>query len=210
MDPGRGPCSVLSYHVVDSLLHSIFRISLFWWIYMQLPSTMLTPQDVVVNSCQDPRVKALHLRCSKADPFGAGITIYLGRTGHTICLVSALLRYMTLRGLSQGPLFLFQDGSMLTKPRLLAGIWEALAPYGADSRLLMGHSFRIGAATAVAEAGLDDSMIQMLGRWHSSTYHRYIRASPSLLALVSPRLLGPIISPSDHSTASQGPWQFIL
>ena len=45
-----------------------------------------------------------------------------------------------------------------------------------------GHSFRICAAAA---RGVEDSLIQNLGRWHSSAYLRYIRISRSLLASVS-------------------------
>ena len=57
-------------------------------------STMLSPQDVSVDSHQNPRAVSIHLRQTKADPFSAGVTIYLGRTDHVICPVMALLGYL--------------------------------------------------------------------------------------------------------------------
>ena len=38
-----------------------------------------------------------------------------------------------------------------------------------------GHSFRIGAATAVAHAGIPNSTIKPLGRWRSSAFTRYLQ-----------------------------------
>jgi hypothetical protein len=37
-----------------------------------------------------------------------------------------------------------------------------------------GHSFRVGAATTAARAGLCQATIKMLGRWESSAYKRFI------------------------------------
>ena len=37
-----------------------------------------------------------------------------------------------------------------------------------------GHSFRIRAATTAGLAGVEDSTIQMLGRWHNAAFLRCI------------------------------------
>ena len=44
------------------------------------------------------------------------------------------------------------------------------------------HSFRIGGASAAASAGVSDSVIQILGRWSSDTYRRYLRLSDQLIS----------------------------
>ena len=152
-------------------------------------SRRLGVQDVSVDSHQAPRVVSVHLRHSKNDPFGNGVTIYLGRTQRPICPVAALLGYLARRGNSPGPLFLFRDGSTLSRQRLVRRMQQALAPYGVDYSHLTGHSFRIGAASAASRAGIEDSMIQTLGRWRSSAYLRYIRIPGQMLAATSERLL---------------------
>ena len=150
---------------------------------------MLSPQDVSVDSHNDPSSVMVRLRRSKADPFGAGVTIFLGKTGQSICPVAALLSYMVLRGSTPGPLFKFQDGSPLSKPKLLADLRQALEHQGFDCVGITGHSFRIGAASTAARVGLEDSLIQTMGRWRSSAYLRYIRIPGRTLAATSARLV---------------------
>ena len=162
-------------------------------------SYMLSPRDVTVDSHSDPSVLSVVLRRSKVDPFGTGVTIHLGRTGHAICPVSALLSYLARRGQGPGPLFLFQDGASLSKQRLLLHVRQALASHGVDASRITGHSFRIGAATAAANSGLEDSLIQTLGRWHSSAYLRYIRTPRQTLAATSGRLIDAIRSSSSSN-----------
>ena len=67
-------------------------------------------------------------------------------------------------------------------------IQEALSQAGVDEAKFSGHSFRIGAATAAAGAGLNDSFIQTLGRWKSSTFTAYIRTPIDKLTSVPSRL----------------------
>ena len=66
---------------------------------------------------------------------------------------------------------------------------SALAVLGYDEAAYAGHSFRIGAATTAAERGIEDSLIKMMGRWESSAYQLYVRASHQSLASMSRRLV---------------------
>jgi hypothetical protein len=47
---------------------------------------------------------------------------------------------------------------------------------GLDTDRYKGHSFRIGAASYAYEKGLPDERIQLMGRWKSNAYKKYIRA----------------------------------
>ena len=159
---------------------------------------MLSPRDISVDSRSQPTVVSVLLRRSKNDPFGRGMTVYLGRTSHSICPVAAVLDYLSQRGMSHGPLFTFQDGSCLSRPRLVTAVRTALRSQGVDPSVLSsvnGHSFRIGAATAAARAGIQDSTIQTMGRWRSSSFLRYIRTPGTQLAAVSSCLVDPVRTP---------------
>ena len=52
-----------------------------------------------------------------------------------------------------------QDGSGLTKACFVKAVGQALSCCGVSLDSYSGHSFRIGAATVVAQAGIQDSII---------------------------------------------------
>ena len=86
--------------------------------------------------------------------------MFLGATSNALCLVSAILAYVARRGDNPGAFFRFQSGSPLTKTRFVAPVWFALLEVGIPYQNYLGHSFHIGAATAAAQVGLQDSTIQ--------------------------------------------------
>ena len=106
----------------------------------------------------------LHVKSSKTDPFRIGCTIVLGPSGGRICPLHALSRYLAIRGPSPGPLFLCSNGSPLT-PGLVNSWLRAILHSAGVPGNYSSHSFRIGAATSAALAGVPDHLIKTLGRW---------------------------------------------
>ena len=81
--------------------------------------------------------------------------------------VVAMMKYLAVRGIDEGPLFREANGTPLYRRNLVAHVKLALQQAGLNSSHYAGHSFRIGAATAAASRGINDATIQILGRWAS-------------------------------------------
>ena len=62
----------------------------------------LSVSDVSVDST-NLTIIAINLKVTKTDQFGAGTTVYLGRTSTSICPVSAVLQYLAVRPARDGP-----------------------------------------------------------------------------------------------------------
>ncbi len=77
---------------------------------------------------------------------------------------------------------MFPNGDFLTRQWLVSVVREAIKKAGLDPTKYCGHSFRIGAATAAAKNGLEDSVIKTLGRWHSLAYLEYVQIPRDQLA----------------------------
>ena len=117
----------------------------------------------------------VHIRQSKTDPFRSGAVIRVLPSGDTsLCAVTALDSYLVARGSAEGMLFRFQTAAF-TRQRLNSLIHDLASRCGVDPRRYSSHSFRIGAASTAAAAGIPDWRIQALGRWSSDCYRRYIR-----------------------------------
>ena len=135
----------------------------------------LSVADVSVDRLDAPSMAFVCLKQSKTDQLRKGVTIVLGRTNKSpLCPVSALLSYLTARGLTPCPLFTWDSGKFLTRAHFVE-VKKALQLVGADASDFNGHSFRIGAASTAAANGMEDSLIKTLGRWESNAYQRYIK-----------------------------------
>ncbi len=130
----------------------------------------LQVNDVTVDSHVNPQLLTIHLRHSKTDQFGAG---HYSRTSSTVCPVTAMLGYLARMPTTstRTTLFIFENGALLTRQKLVSHLRQAIALVGLDPKAFSGHSFRIGAAAI----GLNDSTIQQAGRWKSNTFGTYIR-----------------------------------
>ena len=149
------------------------------------PSVHLNFADISIDNLTSPKIIRIRLKCSKTDPFRQGVDVHIGRTDQTLCPVTALINYIVIRGSSPGLLFHFSDGAPLTKSKFTQKFRQLLIQAGIDSTIYAGHSFRIGAASTAAAKGVEDSLIQTLGRWKSSAYLSYVRIPPDNLAAVS-------------------------
>lgn len=153
------------------------------------PSVHLSLADVAMDDHSNPSVIRIRIKQSKTDPFRAGVDVFLGRSESKICPVRALTSYLARRGSQPGPLFIHQgSGSPLSRSTLVAEIRQAVTALGLSPDDFSGHSLRIGAASTAAARGIEDSLIQTLGRWSSTAYLQYVKIDRRQLAAVSKRL----------------------
>ena len=66
-------------------------------------------------------------------------------------------------------------GEPLTSQHFSYKLKECIRLLGLPSSNCSSHSFRIGAATSAAMAGMSDEQIKNMGRWRSSAFKQYIR-----------------------------------
>ena len=132
------------------------------------PDLQLSPHDVQINFHR--RLAYIHLKASKTAPFRVGACVRLGTTNYPLCPVSALIRYLAIRGNRPGSLFLFENGRYLTRQHVSSVLRRSL---GASVNVNT-HSLRIGGASALAAVNTPDYVIQLLGRWRSDAFREYI------------------------------------
>ena len=135
----------------------------------------LLVQDISFNS--DYTLMYVHIKASKTDPFRTGCTIRVAAVGGIVCPVLLLRSYLRCHPTGSGPLFLWRSGHFLIRNDIVLLLRRCFP----NKINLNTHSFRIGGASAAASAGVSDNHIQILGRWSSDAYRRYIHASDELV-----------------------------
>lgn len=130
-----------------------------------------------VQISPDLSAMIIFIKASKTDPFKSGCSLRISSTNNRFCPVNALQVYLHSRSQSLVcPMFVFSDGSFLTRQRITSFLSNVLHETNLNT-----HSFRIGGATALAAAGFSDALIQVIGRWSSDCFKKYIRLSPNTL-----------------------------
>ena len=151
------------------------------------PEIHLNLNDVAVDSHTNPSCLRVMIKVSKTDPFRQGCPIFIGKGNPPLCAVDAMVQYFARRGDKPGPLFYFADGQPLTRNLVTKGLRDILQAANIPGNY-SSHSFRIGAATMAARGGIPDHLIQMLGRWRSDAYKRYIQTPRDILASTAKNL----------------------
>ena len=143
---------------------------------------------------------------SKTDQERLGANVVIGRTNDpAFCPVVAMWRYLAGRGRPSptAPLFASASGASASYSHLRSVITVALKAMGAsraEQQEYAAHSFRIGAAQALALAGRSVEYIMALGRWRSAaSIARYV-AAPIPLRVVDARDM--LAAPLDGSHAT--------
>ena len=130
------------------------------------------------NITLSPQMATIRIKALKTDPFRSGMIVRLYAIQDPLCPVNALREYLNLRSrLPAGPFFVLSNGDHLTRPHVAAFLTISF-PAAVN---INTHSFRIGGASTAASSGVPDSIIQIMGRWRSDTFKRYLRLDDRIL-----------------------------
>jgi site-specific recombinase XerD len=153
-------------------------------------SPLIMIQDIKIV---DPFSFQLLLRKSKTDQVGQGATIMFFANGTPSCpYLAVIISYLSVFRVNahpSSPLFVLSDGS--TEPKrswIVNKLKDHVRELRLDPELFSGHSFRRGGATALAAAGVEDHIIQHMGRWSSTAYQIYTIPTRSTLANAAQRM----------------------
>ena len=173
---------VIEQHSI--LRHALrFRIHVPKYKLIRRLSTSVTPghRALAFSPLLHVRIKQ-----SKTDPFRQGCVIRVASTGNAFCPVAAVVAYIQAHPWRSGPLFVLSDGSFLTRAHIQVVLRDNF-PF-ARPETIGTHSFRIGGgATVLCCLGVPAFTIQILGRWSSGAFRRYLRISDEFLADVHHR-----------------------
>jgi len=91
------------------------------------PSLHLGVQDIAVDSPSAPVCMRVKIKGSKTDPFRKGAFIHIGLDRPPLCAVHSVMTYLASRGDVPGPMFLFQNGQLLSRALLTDWLQQILA-----------------------------------------------------------------------------------
>ena len=126
------------------------------------------------------------IKASKTDPFRVGCTIRIAALNTPVCPVLLMREYLGCHPTGAGPLFLWRAGQFLIRQDVVLMLRRCFP--GVTN--INTHSFRIGGASAAASAGIPDSQIQILGRWSSDAYRRYLHLGDASVRALGQALTG--------------------
>jgi len=133
-------------------------------------------------------------RVSKMLPVGPTVAVTLPVVGGITCPLQLLKSYRNFfrEELIEPHMAAFMDleGNPYTYKQALRDARYFLDGMGLNGRSFGTHSFRIGLASEAGRLDFPDWEVQMLGRWNSDCFKRYIQTQPDQIANLSRKLKG--------------------
>ncbi len=123
-------------------------------------------KDIALDQLNYRIVARVKLKASKTDPFWVGVDVFVGKTGGVLCPVTAMVDYLVTRRPGPGPLFIFQDGRLLTRTRFVENVRAALTSAGVDSTPYSGQL----QLQRAGESGMPQSRCWVGGRVRHTSY----------------------------------------
>ncbi len=141
------------------------------------PNFTLLTEDITLTSCNGQETLHVKLKCPKESKSAAPTIVDIFQNAGKICPIKAFRKWYYLKYREKGlPLFRLENGTLLTGFKLNRIMKELLGPYTDPKIGFFGtHSFRIGIATMLGQAGFEDQEIMATGRWSSRVFERYIK-----------------------------------
>ena len=151
---------------------------------------MLDSHPLLPNITAQPSILTITLHQSKTNPFHRGHPSYK----HFCESLSKYINFVSPQ-YRHGPVFNLGCFRLLTHCQVTSTSFRGRGGYSHYA----SHSFRIGATSTAAAAGIPSDSIRTLGCWHSNAYQRYIRyLTVQLVAVLFLLLL--------TDASSQVPW----
>ena len=97
----------------------------------------------------------------------------------SICPIKLLTKYLNIRGLHEGSLFVDSKNIPLTKHKFSRWL-KNCCRISKINPPFTSHSFRVGGANLAAQLGRSDAEIKILGRWKSNANNLYYRNTKQL------------------------------
>lgn len=94
-----------------------------------------------------------------------------------ICPVSLVKRFLVVRGVLNGPLFVLPGGVIPSQAWFSSLLSACAAAAGLSHLRVTSHSFRIGRVCDMAAERYSAEEIRLLGRWRSDAFRAYMRVS---------------------------------
>ena len=183
------------------LLWAAFTLAFYGFLRAsEFASSSFTWQHIHLS---DDRYTIL-IEQSKTDPFHRGHIVNVHATGTSTCPVRTLRLYAeaTTPLHDDEPVFKGGKFSPLDRQHLTSSIRYLQKNTQYSHQQYSRHSFRSGAATTAAAAGIPEWLIKILGRWRSNAYQVYIDSSPAMLQSI-PSLLARANIPDTDAAPTQ-------